>query len=202
MAQPTMSLPVIDYAMSGWSDGANNSIDAALDYVRGWLEDGPLPIYFTDLDSAGSLPTASLYEDCIYLVKSNGDTTLAFSDGTNLINLERAHLKYEQNTATSGSPNIISAHETGKLFTNRTATAENHHTLPTAADGLHYRWGVLDADGIQINAASGQTIRLGSTVSASTGFISSTTIGSYVHLFGITSVGWFGISTGTWTFDT
>ena len=199
MAQRQMSLPTINFAGSNWTD----EIVTVLDYMRGWIEDGPLPIYFTNLDSAGAQPTASLFEDCIYLVKSNGDTTLAISDGTDLINLERAHYKFEQNTAGSGSPNIISAEESGKLFINRTATALNYHTLPSphATKILHYRFGVLDADGIRVDAPSGQTIRIGTTETASSGFVKSVTIGSYLHTFSIPGAGYWSIATGTWTFD-
>lgn len=87
-----------------------------------------------------------------------------------------------------------------KWFTNEGATARADSTLPAAAAGLAYGFVVQDADGIQVTAASGDTIRLSTAVSAAAGNIQSTTIGSTVWLVAINATEWVALSfQGTWT---
>jgi len=109
----------------------------------------------------------------------------------------------EANTAVAAAPNVILAAETRRFFTNEGAAAENHHNLPTAVAGLEYSWFVQDADGIQINAATGDTIRLGDTVSSAGGSIQSGVIGDGIRLVAINATEWMGIPIGgnTWTFN-
>jgi len=52
----------------------------------------------------------------------------------------------EPNTAGSGSPNVLTAAETRTYLTNEGATAQNYHTLPTAAAGLAFHFAVQDTD--------------------------------------------------------
>lgn len=94
-------------------------------------------------------------------------------------------LLVEANTANSGSPNIITAAESGSVFTNEGATALNYHTLPTAAAGLVYTFYVQDTDGIRVVANTGDTIRIDTAVSAAAGYAESTTVGSSVTLTAI-----------------
>ena len=92
-----------------------------------------------------------------------------------------------------------------KVFTNEGATAETHITLNTAVAGKTFAFFVQDADGLQINAGAGDTIRIGGSVSATAGFISSTTVGDFVTLVAINSTEWVAISVTDghgWTFDT
>jgi hypothetical protein len=106
----------------------------------------------------------------------------------------------EANTAGSGSPNILLASESHKMFSNEGAAALNYHTLPTAAAGLEYTFVVQDADGIRVVANTGDTIRLVGSVSAAAGRIDSTTIGSTVRLVAINATEWVGIAiNGTWS---
>lgn len=86
------------------------------------------------------------------------------------------------------------------VFTNEGTTAKRDFTLPTAVTGYSYTFVVQDSDGLRVVADTGNTIRIGSSVSASGGNIDSTTIGSTVTLVAINSTQWFAISTnGSWT---
>jgi hypothetical protein len=115
----------------------------------------------------------------------------------------RAHL-VEANTAGSGSPNIIAQAETDSVYTNEGATAENYHTLPTAAAGLVFTFVVQDSDGIRITASAGDTIRpiAGTAASATAGYIRCATQGAFIRLLAINATEWVAIgSAGTWTID-
>jgi len=108
----------------------------------------------------------------------------------------------EANTAGVGSPNVLTAAETGKVLTNEGAGALNYHTLPTAVAGLTFTFVVDDANGIRITAASGDTIRIGATVSKAAGYIDSTTVGDTVVLIAVNATEWYAVpATGTWTVE-
>lgn len=110
----------------------------------------------------------------------------------------------EANTAGSGAPNVIVAAESGSIYTNEGVTAENYHTLPSAAAGYVFTFVVQDTDGIRITASSGDTIRpiAGTAASASGGFIRCATAGAFITLIAINSVEWVSIgSSGVWTID-
>ncbi|OQC39624.1 MAG: hypothetical protein BWX64_01613 [Acidobacteria bacterium ADurb.Bin051] len=108
----------------------------------------------------------------------------------------------EPNTAGSGAPNVLTAAESGTLLTNEGATAQNYHTLPTAAVGLCFEFVVADADGIRIVAGADDTIRVAGDVSATAGYIQNSTIGGAVRLCAINAVEWVAMSyVGTWTVD-
>lgn len=108
----------------------------------------------------------------------------------------------EANTAGSGSPNILTQSEARKVLTNEGTAAENYHTLPTAAAGLDFEFICQDGDGIRVVANTGDTIRDVGTVSASAGYIRSSTIGSVIRLKAINAVEWIVVSKqGTWTID-
>jgi len=116
---------------------------------------------------------------------------------------DRFSLEVEANVDTVTVPNQISASESGKVFTNEGSTADNEHDLPAAASGLTYTFVVQDAtNGIKANAAAGDTIRFGSSVSASGGNIDSgtSTKGNVCVLIAVNSTEWFVTSlVGTWT---
>lgn len=83
----------------------------------------------------------------------------------------------------------------GKVFTNEGAGAGITFTLPGAAvsninGGLFYVFYVQNANGIVIQAAAGDTIRVGATVSLAGGTISSATVGSSVTLQAINATEW------------
>ncbi len=112
----------------------------------------------------------------------------------------------------SGTPHAIDAGgDNNRVFTNEGTTVENHHDLPAAvgvtatpqtANGYTYIFIIQDSDGMQINAASGDTIRCGSDVTTSGGDISATAIGNSITLVSINSTEWMCTSiVGTWTFS-
>jgi hypothetical protein len=85
------------------------------------------------------------------------------------------------------------------VFTNEGASAIVPFTLPAAASGLEYTLFVQDADGIQVIAGAGDTIRIGSLVTAAAGNVQSNTIGSSVTLKAINATEWVAIAAlGTW----
>lgn len=85
------------------------------------------------------------------------------------------------------------------FFTNEGASALQVFTLPSAAQNFTYTFFVQDADGLQVTAAAGDTIRVGSSVSAAAGNISSTNIGSCIKLQCINVTEWVAVSVvGSW----
>jgi len=108
----------------------------------------------------------------------------------------------EANVALAATPNTLSAMESGAVLTNEGATAENCHTLPTAAAGYRFTFICADADGIKISANTGDTIRHAATVSAPAGYIRTATIGDSITVVSINATEWFVVSViGTWTID-
>lgn len=106
----------------------------------------------------------------------------------------------EVNTAGSGAPNLLTADESGKVFSNEGSGAKNYHTLPEARAGLVFTFIVQDADGIRIVAAAGDTIRHAATVSGPAGFAEATTIGNVITLRAINGTEWIAESViGSWT---
>jgi hypothetical protein len=111
--------------------------------------------------------------------------------------------KLEANTAGVGAPNVITAAEDGRTFTNEGATALNYHTLPAAAADLRLEFIVQDDDGIRVTAAAGDTIRLGDKVTIAAGYIESTEIGAAVSLVAVNATEWIATSiVGNWTVET
>lgn len=103
-------------------------------------------------------------------------------------------------TAQSSTPLTLTSSDSGKLYTNEGAAAQIVFNLPTAAAGLEFSFVIQDADGIQVVAASGDTIRVAGSVSAAAGNIAATTIGNTVHLKAINATEWIAVSyVGTWT---
>lgn len=85
------------------------------------------------------------------------------------------------------------------VLTNEGATALITRTI-TASAGTRYTYVVQDADGIRVQAASGDTIRVMDKVTAAAGYIESTTIGSVVELLAINSTEFVAVSIhGVWT---
>jgi len=108
----------------------------------------------------------------------------------------------EANTAGSGAPNQLTAQEAGIFQTNEGCTAENYQTLPSAVQGLRHSFIVQDADGMRITANSGDTIRIGASVSAAAGFVRCATVGAWIELVAVNATEWFArTDNGTWTID-
>ena len=119
-------------------------------------------------------------------------TPITVGSGTSSLGVALSKHLLENNTAVAASPNVLTASESGTTFTNEGATAVNVHTLPTPAVGLFFRFFVKDTDGIKVAcAAAGQTIRYAATVSASGGYIQSTTIGDVFTLEALSTTEWY-----------
>lgn len=114
----------------------------------------------------------------------------------------RSSVELQSVTSGTGAPATLIATTTGARINNTGTTVKAACTLPTAAAGLHYYFDVVDSDGLRVNAASGDNIRLGDTTSATAGYFESVRVGSSVHLVAIDSTTWQadGI-TGTWRAD-
>jgi hypothetical protein len=107
----------------------------------------------------------------------------------------------EANTAVAASPNLLATYETRTLFTNEAATAENYHTLPSAAPGFDFEFYSIDSDGMRIAAAAGDEIEVAGTVSAVAGFIR-LALNASVLMRAVNATRWKVIaSTGTITVD-
>lgn len=142
------------------------------------------------------------------LASSNSGNAVTFTAGTKDIFLVRPAARpaplsggLEVNaTGSSGTPNALSALESGTIFTNEGATAKVYHSLPTAAAGLVYTFVVQDTDGIRVVAATGDTIRINTSVSATAGYCEATAAGATVTLYAINATEWIATSSlGTWT---
>tara|TARA_R110002126_G_scaffold596_4_gene3701 strand:- start:2571 stop:3902 length:1332 start_codon:yes stop_codon:yes gene_type:complete len=124
------------------------------------------------------------------VVSVNTSSTVA-SDGK---------LLYRENVIAATTTRSVLSTESGTTFTNEGATAEVPFNLPTAVAGLRYCFIIQDADGIQVNAAAGDTIRIAGSVSATAGLVEATTIGNVVELVAINATEWVAKSViGTWT---
>lgn len=111
----------------------------------------------------------------------------------------RALLKIESVAAKSATPYSVLASESGRTFTNEGAAAQIVFNLPPAAVGLAYTFIVQDADGIQVVANTGDTVRIAASVSAAAGSATSTTIGSTVTFVAINATEWISVATnGVW----
>lgn len=118
---------------------------------------------------------------------------------------------HQNSTATSGAPRALtgdtsSPGDSNSIFTNTSASAETHFNLQDAAIGNEgsyvYTFVVTDADGMQINASSGDVINNATTACATSGFIASNTIGSTITLAAVDATNWWVIAiAGTWTCD-
>lgn len=102
-------------------------------------------------------------------------------------------------SAKSSTPYTVLTTESNAHFTNEGAAAKIVFNLPTAAANLKYTFIVQDADGIDITAATGDTIRRDTSVTATGGTITSTSIGSTITLVAINATEWIATEiVGTW----
>lgn len=140
-------------------------------------------------------------------IARNSAGVARISNGSSGIGALLTARSVEANTDGSGTPNALTATESWKVLTNEGATAANYHTLPTAVAGYVFTFVVQDTDGIRITANTDDTIRVIDKVTASAGYIESTTIGSGVTLIAINATEWVahpihGVWTdGTFTYD-
>lgn len=86
------------------------------------------------------------------------------------------------------------------LHTNEGAAGAITASLPAAVAGLEYTFYVQTAQNHIIDAAAGDTVRVGASVSAASGNATSNTVGSALHLVCINATEWIATSVlGTWT---
>jgi hypothetical protein len=104
----------------------------------------------------------------------------------------------------------VSAHTTGPVavatadartvFTDIGSGGEIVFNLPTAVAGLDFTFVCSDENGIQINASTGDTIRVGTSESVTGGLAETTTRGNVLRLVAIDATQWIAVSVvGTWT---
>lgn len=90
---------------------------------------------------------------------------------------------------------IINATESGRVFTNEGATADITFSLPPAVTGYHYTFIVVDAsDDILVDAATGDTIRYGATVTPAGGYVRCSNQGTVITIVAVNNTEWYATS--------
>jgi hypothetical protein len=105
-------------------------------------------------------------------------------------------------TAQASTPLGLTSADSGKVYTNEGASAQIVFNLPTAVAGLNFTFIVQDTSdyGIQVVAASGDTIRVATSVTPAAGNIAATDDGCTVQLVAINDTEWVAVYyVGTWT---
>lgn len=98
---------------------------------------------------------------------------------------------------TTASP---SSTDSRTVYTNEGDADGTVFTLPTAIAGPQYTFIVQTAQTMTITASAGDTIRIGSSVTAAAGSISSLVVGSVITLQAINATEWIAISVvGSWS---
>ena len=153
----------------------------------------------TDADTV-TLTVGATVSDVLLFRVMNGDTELSAHDIDYHSDYPTGLHPYEASTAGVGSPNILLDSESGLTVSNVGAGAENYNTLPSAVAGLKYTFICENANGIRATAAAGDTVRVGSNVSAAAGYARATTVGNAVTLVAVDSTQWIATSVvGVWT---
>ena len=105
--------------------------------------------------------------------------------------------------AQASTPLSLSSSDSGKFYTNEGASAQIVFNLPTAVSGLSYTFFVQDSDGLQVVAATGDTIRIAGSATPTAGNISSSNIGDSVKILAINDTEWIAVFyIGTWSVST
>ncbi len=127
------------------------------------------------------------------------------TDGTDVINLLEDLLGGIVDVEIKTTTYDIKTIESFKSFTNEGATgnpATRPFNLPAAEAGLRYFFINHASADMRVVAATGDTIRIAATESASAGNIQSNAVGDTVQLIAINATEWFAIAVnGTWSFD-
>ncbi len=112
--------------------------------------------------------------------------------GGNELDLGGGSIKGQGITVTNktSSDSLNATSDVGQMFTNATAGAEVVLTLPTAAAGLTYTFYNMTTNGMQITAASGDTIEIDGAVSVTAGNIDTQTVGAHLTLTAIDGTQW------------
>ena len=98
---------------------------------------------------------------------------------------------------TAAGPRALTADDTGKVFSNEGAAGLVGFTLPEPTAGMHFSFIVQNANGIQIDAAGGDSVSIAGSVGVT---ISAVVVGNTVDLVAINATDWVALSNvGTWT---
>lgn len=89
--------------------------------------------------------------------------------------------------------------ESGSVHTNAAAGGSVTLNLPGAAANLRYRFIVMAAQDLVIDAAAGDVIYVGTTASTSGGTATASTIGAQLDCVAVDATNWMCADTGTWT---
>lgn len=130
-----------------------------------------------------------------YVGITNGSPVI-YASGTNNFNKIVPQKGVTRNSTVGAT---LHEHESGLLCSNSNATALVTFSLPAAKPGLEYSFRVDDADGIKVQAGTGDTIRIGTSVSAAAGFVQSTELGATIYLTCTIANKWIASASGTWT---
>lgn len=88
----------------------------------------------------------------------------------------------------TGTINLVAANDTGILFTNAGAAGTRTFVIPqidAAAVGTHYLFCVQQAVNLVVQCNAADTMNLGGSVSSAGGTLTSSTIGSFLHLHAV-----------------
>jgi hypothetical protein len=154
---------------------------------------------FVRQNSAGSVLAAGR----LNLIDGNGVAAVVADDSANEeldVTLKLGAVTVEAHTA----DDTLTAAETGSIHTNTAAAGTVILTLPPAAAGLVYHFYVDAAQVLTIDAATGDTIQVGTTAAGSSGgTLSADAVGESISLVAINATEWVTLpgtaAVGTWT---
>ena len=162
------------------------------------IDTGIITLKHRDGSSTGT-NQMELPGDTDYLLLPQHSVKLVYDTVSNIWRVSANSLSQDPLIVKATSYTLLPS-DSGTIFTNEGASALVTFTLPTALAGLRYSFIIQDVDGIQVDAATGDTIRIGASVSAGAGNINATTIGNTVTLVAINATEWIALSReGTWT---
>ena len=130
-----------------------------------------------------------------FTVDSSGNLTITPTGGTINVPKLKSNVPIVAVTSTAAPTSL----DSGTLYTNEGDANGATVTLPTAVAGLRFSFCVNVAQVLTVTAATGDTIRIATDVTAAAGSISNGTIGSSVTLQAINATEWIATSyIGTW----
>lgn len=185
-------------SMTGALNMSNNNISSVATIT------GTLAVITTV--SAGTVNAATVLNAITSLVVGPSGAKLVPSGlSTSMIlnnngGTQNAGLFQGANVQLQTTPTSASATLCNTIYQNTGDTSLTTITLPTAVAGLQYGFCVLDSDGLKVQAAAGDTIRIGTSVSAAAGFCQATALGATVFLVAMDDTQWVAMySVGSWT---
>jgi hypothetical protein len=151
----------------------------------------------TGRDTADSHPAAAIAP-----VVTGFDCNLGATDD-DLQKVADKFDNYRSVTAQASSPRAVLVTETSRFFTNEGASGQIIFNLPAAFAGAEFTFYVQAAYNLRFVADTGDTIRLGSTVSKAAGYVESAVVGDCVRIKAINVTEWVAETwVGAWTVET